>query len=301
VDATTNAVQFKSLDVPYRDCTVLAATLTYVPAVSSYVLNVANSAGFTIGDVLQVGSRTERLTVTAIPSINQISVTVYPTPGAIVTIPAGTSVCEQYCCDALFDVVNCGEQAVVGSIPLAFLTTSAIGLTATFEQRVADGTSILRLNVPQGDCLNQQYNLAAEVYVYAVTDADASVSPGVGVPIRYHEVEVAWVVGAANPLAPRTENKMVWNTWDDEYQVGGVAQPSTQAAVWSQLISALNPGDGYSAVYHGGFIRTTRRVTAGDVMDLALIYKQLIGEYSVPAFIYPTRFMISGIWELTRV
>lgn len=295
VDVTTNAVQFKALDIPARDCTVLTTALTLVTGTAGYVLNVASSAGFLVGEKLQIGSATRRYTITGFPSGTQFSVTADPVPVAIEVIPIGTSVCEQPCCDTVLDEALCGPQKIVGAIPVGFFITGAIP-AASFEQRVADGTAILRLPIPEGACPGQTYRLTAEVSIYALTDQYGA---GAAADLGMHECELAWVVGAADPVAPRTEGKMIWTSCSGDTAIGAPPYPaSTQAAIWSQLIG--NAANNYSMSYHGSVIRTSRAVVAGETMDLALIYKYMCGDVNPPATVPQTQFMLSGIWELTR-
>lgn len=106
IDAATGEVEFQLLDIPPRTCTVLSASLTLVPAQAAYTLVVQDSSDFSIGDVLQLGNRSDRLTITNIPDGTHIQGTLDPVPGAFEEIAIGTPVCLQACCETLAEDVS---------------------------------------------------------------------------------------------------------------------------------------------------------------------------------------------------
>lgn len=100
VDVDTNEVEFQILEVPTRTCTTLTACLTLTTGdAGPYTITVADSSIFMIGDVLQIGSRTDRFTVTGIPDATHVFATVSPVPGAIEDINPGNSLCLAECCE----------------------------------------------------------------------------------------------------------------------------------------------------------------------------------------------------------
>jgi len=122
VDATTNEVQFQTLDVPVRTCATLTACLTLVPGQASYILTVSSSAQFVVGDLLQIGTRTDRFTVTAIIDATHIQGTLDPIPGAVVDIAPGVSVCIADCCEILqlqIDTINTELEDLESSVRAA--------------------------------------------------------------------------------------------------------------------------------------------------------------------------------------
>lgn len=94
-------VEFKLLEVPTKTCTTITCCLTLQNGVADYIINVADSSQFTVGDILQIGTRTDRAEVTAIPDGTHIEVTITPTPGALVDIDPGTSICIVDCCELI--------------------------------------------------------------------------------------------------------------------------------------------------------------------------------------------------------
>jgi len=93
-DVTTDAAGYAMLDSVVRMCKCLASALVLAPAQAAYTLVVNNSTGIVNGDVIQIGERTDRLTVTGVPDGTHISGNLFPVPGGIETIPVGTSVCK---------------------------------------------------------------------------------------------------------------------------------------------------------------------------------------------------------------
>lgn len=122
-DASTNEVQFEILELPTRTCTALTADLTLVTGQASYTLTVADSSQFIVTDVVQIGSRSDRLTITAIPDSTHMQGTLAPVPGSIQNISAGTSVCLQGCCETVQDEIDSFVVITVGD-------TSDVGLQA---------------------------------------------------------------------------------------------------------------------------------------------------------------------------
>lgn len=106
IDVATNEVEYKILDLPTRTCTALIADLTLVTGQASYTLTVADSSQFTVGDIAQIGSRTDRLTITAVPDATHLQGTLDPVPGSIQNIDAGTSVCLVGCCELVQEDVD---------------------------------------------------------------------------------------------------------------------------------------------------------------------------------------------------
>lgn len=113
VDPDTNYVEFRTLEVPTRTCTTILCCLTLVNGFAGpYIISVTDSSQFTVGDILQIGSRTDRVTITAIDDATTIRGTIAPTPGATVDIPIATSICIIECCEDLQNQIDDIEEEI---------------------------------------------------------------------------------------------------------------------------------------------------------------------------------------------
>lgn len=102
VDIGSNLFESKLLEIPTRTCTSLDdCCFTIVPGTLVYNVSVADSSVFIVGDLVQLGSRNDRYTVTDIVDATTIELTRTENPVAVETIPAGTSVCLAGCCETL--------------------------------------------------------------------------------------------------------------------------------------------------------------------------------------------------------
>lgn len=99
-------VAFEFLNIPTRTCTVLLCCLTLVSGEDTYVIRVADTSEFNVGDILQIGTRTDRFTITDIIDGTHFEATVDPVPGATIDIDTGTSVCIVDCCEILEATIN---------------------------------------------------------------------------------------------------------------------------------------------------------------------------------------------------
>lgn len=156
-DPVTGEVEFKTIGIPTDTCTNLTLALVLNAAnPGPYPLIVADSSGFLIGDILQLGTRTDRFTVTLIPSATQINATVDPVPGNEI-IPAGTSVCIIGCCEDLqlqVDAIVVDVADVVAD--LAAETAARIGADGGLQGQInqmLNGQASAR-NVVSGGTIN---------------------------------------------------------------------------------------------------------------------------------------------------
>lgn len=94
-------VAFEFLDIPTRTCATLLCCLTLVSGEDTYVIRVSDTSEFTVGDILQIGTRTDRFTITDIIDATHLEAVVDPVPGATVDIDEGTSICIVDCCEIL--------------------------------------------------------------------------------------------------------------------------------------------------------------------------------------------------------
>lgn len=114
VDPETGEAEYQAGDFPTRTCSSILCCLTLVNGFAGpYIISVADSSQFIVGDILQIGTRTDRLTITAIDDPTTIRATVDPVPGATVDIPIGTSICIIECCEDLQNQIN-GLEDLVG-------------------------------------------------------------------------------------------------------------------------------------------------------------------------------------------
>jgi hypothetical protein len=105
-DDSCNAA-YTFLNVPTKTCSTLLCCLTLLNGnAGPYTIRVADSSQFTIGDILQIGSRTDRFTVTNIIDATHIQATVNPVPVGNQDIDAGTSICIVDCCEIIQDQLH---------------------------------------------------------------------------------------------------------------------------------------------------------------------------------------------------
>jgi hypothetical protein len=131
-DPETGEVQYQTLDVPTRTCTAITCCLTIVSGLAGpYIVPVGDSSEFTVGDVVQIGTRTDRLTITSIPDATTIIGTLDPVPGATVDIEPGTSLCIQDCCENLQTQLDDLIVDIASGCAIAVGPTVEIGGTVT--------------------------------------------------------------------------------------------------------------------------------------------------------------------------
>jgi hypothetical protein len=136
VDATTNAVEYKLLNISALTCTVLTADLTYAPAQPNYVVTVQDTTGFLAGDTLVLGTRPETLTIISVDDATHLTVSVFPIPVAIENITEGIGLCIDNQCD-------CNAiEARLTAIETDYLTTVNIVSTPLGAATIVDSQQI---------------------------------------------------------------------------------------------------------------------------------------------------------------
>lgn len=106
IDATTNEVQFQTLDLPTSICTILTSCVNLVNGVTVYVVVVADSSIFILGDILIIHDpqiETVRWEVTSValgPTHIQITRTT-PQVGDLQVGCNNTPICLAPCCEQL--------------------------------------------------------------------------------------------------------------------------------------------------------------------------------------------------------
>lgn len=106
-DPVTGKGSYIFLDVPTRTCATITCCFTIVDGLAGpYVVPVSSTASFNIGDILQIGTRTDRFTVTDIPDATTLVGTLSPVPTATEDVAPSTSICLIDCCEDLQNQVN---------------------------------------------------------------------------------------------------------------------------------------------------------------------------------------------------
>jgi len=164
-------VAFQLLEVPTRTCATITCCLTLVPGTLVYVIAVSDSSQFTIGDVLQIGTRTDRYTVDVIIDGTHIQVTVDTDPGSVTEIAPGTSICIIDCCEALTtyvdsDAYKCSDfqNEVLFDIDQVF-SAAAIQTLNAGNPSYYTPSQILVVNNPS-TCRNMRVFVQQEVYLF---------------------------------------------------------------------------------------------------------------------------------------
>ena len=76
---STGESQFLPLDSQEPVCTTLGDVLTIVSGTANYNVQVADSSGFTVGDIVAIGTVNQRFEVTAVPNATHVTGTFHPT------------------------------------------------------------------------------------------------------------------------------------------------------------------------------------------------------------------------------
>lgn len=141
VNAATGEVEFQVLNIPTSTCSIITCCLTLIAGQANYSFPVQDASQFVVGDILQIGTRTDRLTVTAIDTVNNILTgTIAPTPATTVTLPVATSICAASCCEQLqteIDQINndltANVTTIVNNILNGILGTPTSGAYCAFN------------------------------------------------------------------------------------------------------------------------------------------------------------------------
>lgn len=176
IDPANNLAEWQALEIPTRTCTAITCCLTIVAGFAGpYIVPVADSSQFTVGDILQIGTRTDRFTVTAIPDATTLQGTLDPVPGATADIAPGTSICIIDCCEdlqnQLDDVIadiqsGCGialsTQAFVAQVDTMPVVITQV--TAGTPQWIGDTATLVITN--PSDCKNMVAHVNLNVRIF---------------------------------------------------------------------------------------------------------------------------------------
>jgi len=102
-DPDTNEVEYEVLELPTRTCSTILCCFTLSEGEDTYTINVFDSSEFEVGDNLQLGSRTDRYEVTAIPDGTHLTIQRDEEAEEVEDIPPGTSICLVGCCEQVGD------------------------------------------------------------------------------------------------------------------------------------------------------------------------------------------------------
>lgn len=290
IDPVNNTVEFQILAVPTRSCSGLTASLTLSTGVATYTLNVADSSVFTVGNILQIGSRTDRLTVTSIPDATHVIGTMDPVPSAFTVIPAGTSVCIIDCCEDLQNQIN-ASHTVIGDVPLLLSTVVPPAPDANGIYVITLASALKSITTPM--------NIANPGALYAVkAHVTAAVIPiltfGANPFNFYQELYLKWSNGEFPTIG--TCGRAAWTISDnDDLSITGYPPPGTYP---NALFEKLPVGASLTMNYHAQDIEALALLGTNQSTDLQLYYKAFSGE-GEPLLTFPElRVMVSGWVEI---
>ena len=231
-DSTTNTVEFRYLGVPISTCTALTVQLTLSTGQVSYTLTVDDSTVFVVGDVLQLGTRSDRLTITSLPDSTHIVGDMDPVPGSIQLVPIGTTVCTVGCCEHIQDELDAQVVQVPSNTSTNKTGTILIGAGPTVPT-LTSNNAILTL------------------------DNSAGVVPHSLRSLVTFEVHILGVAGPVNQMAVNTELFIDVNG-------GGFVSAALDRRDWNL------PIDGLDLVSPGGIGLVTTAIfdTAGTASDV---------------------------------
>jgi len=293
-DADTGAVTFQPLNIPTSTCTILTACLILTPGQFDYTLIVDDSRQFSVGDIIQIGTRTDRFVITGIPAGQQIIyVTIDTDPTEVQTIDPGTSVCIVSCCEIIESItIPCAPRYTVVEIVVhIYIRVPVMDAFNYYEDNVGTlgGIADIILAAPPDSCVDAIYSLKAHVSMATVlsytSDSDFT--------SRYQEIQAEWNVNPYNPYS----GKMVWYQTDpeDTKDILGF-NPTAHEATFNQLTT----GD-LNMNYQQEDIEALALVTAPVTDSLTFWYKLTMGDNLVTATITSVSFMLSGWVEITIV
>lgn len=295
-DPVTGEAHYITLNVQERTCTLIQCCLTLQPGVLTYLITVADSSQFTIGDILQIGTRTDRFTVTGIPDATHIQTTVDTDPGAIVEIAAGTTICIIDCCEQNARDLTCAHQVYVDTLPL-FYQVDAIdldengymGINISPDLYTFDSSAYL-------NCPTENLIVTAHAFVGVWTAAgDSQSNDGDYQSFSiYNEVELAWTVGN-NPVGNRA-GKMVWN---DTYSGHILAYPTDPNSLFNQAPGTVD-ASGLPINYHGNFIDASALINSGATTVLQAYFRTFAADFpTLPAAYDGTDYGVYIVGHIT--
>ncbi len=193
-DPVTGEVEYQSIGIPMAVCTSLVICLTLdsaLPANTSYSVEVVSTAGFTAGDLLQIGTTILYVDSVDGPTTMHCTPTYVDYSGVlIVSYPEASVICLVDCCtimdnkfqtitDDIIDVAN-DIDAKVSSVFAIVNHGDAAPLAVTVDIVLAPGTDIAWGNIASqafanGSALNVMglHYVVTFVWIY-VLDGDAT-------------------------------------------------------------------------------------------------------------------------------
>lgn len=299
IDPETNYVEFQALSIPTRTCTSLTACLVLTPGTLEYTLVVADSSQFEIGDILQIGTRTDRYTVTSIPDATHLIVLVDTNPGTIQTINPGTSVCIVDCCEIIIDrEIPCAPKLTLTEIPVrVYILTADLdenGYYTVEFSALPDSSAFATVDLPEppGSCVGVTYaykgHVSAATAVKFVPGEDLQAS-------MYQEIQVIWQTNPINPYSGKT----VW--WTSMPGDVILVLPDDDLTTLNQLTTNGGMGTVGIIPYHQNDIEGLGTSTAPVVDNLLCYYRLQVGSSHPPFSVSQIYFMFSGWLEVMVV
>lgn len=108
---TDNKFKAQFLEVPTRTCATIPCCFTIVAGLAGpYVVEVSDTSEFLAGDILQIGTRTDRFVVDVVVDGTHLQGHIDPVPAATTEVAVGTSICIIDCCEDLQNQINDTNQ-----------------------------------------------------------------------------------------------------------------------------------------------------------------------------------------------
>jgi hypothetical protein len=275
-DAETDTACFAPLDVAPPECAQLTADLSLVAADPTYTIEVDDTTGFSIDDILIVGSYDFRSTITAVVDATHLDITVSPVPAVNVVIPAPQKVCQIGCCEELrntiAEVSACVVQGQFFSLTPE-LYNQAIGLTPpdNYYETTLDAT-LISVTAPS-TCPDATYAVEASLNVTAVVYATSSTVPGTDYNFT-SEIQADWANNAG------VGGRINWTgPWPHPFGMpySTAAFPvGTLNPIWNTLqLFRDAPPTQVVISYNGAYVNPTTILAAGASTTLRLNLKIL--------------------------
>jgi len=312
---TEGNVKMMTLDVPTRTCTTILCCLVLVPGTLSYTITVSDTSEFFVGDVAQIGTRSDRWTITAIIDGTHLQATTDTNPPAVTTIAVATSFCIIDCCEDLQLQVNelvCAAQVIFGDIPQLGPSIQAITLTPDGNGGGDFGT-VLSSNVKTialpllllGCPPTMQVTVIAHLSVATLNtwEPQTFVVAGGAFPAPlawYEEIGFAWDIGTF-PAGARA-GKLVRTHTIQDGKIGGFPLVTYPGALFNQVAS---PAADYPMDYIQADVEIAAVVTAADTITLSMSHLAVLGgQYAAnlanPLDLGELRYLVTGWVEIFR-
>ena len=216
LDAGTNEVEFRTIDVPTLICTDLRTALTLIPAnLGPYVFDVNSTSGFLPGDIIQLATTLHRFIINTITPPNTITATMISSSVVgLETYAIGTQVCLSSCCEQLENLIETNTTAIQGALQV-ITDASATSIAAPEVlvdtipfKPVADNLVITNISTASMSCIID----VTAVFTALLTNNGAS-------PIDMQLVYYGFADSVLEPVGTPTTIPAVtpWRTLTEDY------------------------------------------------------------------------------------